>query len=212
MLWQSHARLPSNRRPGAAQGSPRVAQRPHSTRFLHEPVSIPNRVRDMLRSKTPLLPDRHPNLETAIAGERIEVCVIALEVGRIGRSQTRRRQPVIPDRVDGAANGRDMVAVREDRISLFGNPDAMEFARQVGEVGYFDAGDIIKISGVIAIAADAVSHLPDPAGNVRHRLMKALPLAGNAGAVLMVIALANTGDEQRPAGFKTRRVKIVCEG
>src|SRR5258708_11908505 len=35
-----------------------------------------------------LLLDRYPNLETAIAGERIEILVITLEVGRIGCFQT----------------------------------------------------------------------------------------------------------------------------
>src|SRR6267154_3098093 len=92
-----------------------------------------------------LLRDRYPNLEAAITGERIEVLVVTLEVGRIGGFQTGRRQPVIPDRVDGAANGRDVVAMGEDRVSLFGNPHTAEFARQIGEVGYFDAGNIIKI-------------------------------------------------------------------
>src|ERR1700694_3110594 len=39
-----------------------------------------------------LLPDRHPNLEPAIAGQRIEVLVIALEVRRVGHFQSRGRQ------------------------------------------------------------------------------------------------------------------------
>src|ERR1700730_10256561 len=205
MLWQSRARLPSNRRPGTAQGSPACGPESFDAFSSRQPGAG-------FSSKTPLLPDRHPNLQPAIAGERIEVFVVALEVGSVGRFQARGRQPVIPDRVDSTANGRDVVAVREDRVFLFGNPDAMEFARQVGEVGYFDAGDVIKVSCVVAVAANAVRHLPDPAGNVRDGLMKALPLIGNAGAVLVVVALADTGDEQRPAGFKTWRLKIVGEG
>src|SRR5467141_4379318 len=160
----------------------------------------------------PLLLDRHPNLEAAIAGERIEILVVTLEVGRIGRFQSRRRQPVIPDRVDGAANGRDVVAVREDRVSLFGNPNAAEFARQIGEVGHFDAGDVVEISGIVGVAADAVGHRPDPAGKVRNGLMKALPLTGYRRTGLAGVTLANTGDEQRLAGLKTRGLKIVCEG
>jgi len=67
-----------------------------------------------------LLLDRYPNLKTAIAGERIEIPVITLEVGDVGHFQARRRQPVIPDRVDGAANGRDMVAMGKDRVFLRG--------------------------------------------------------------------------------------------
>src|ERR1700694_388934 len=150
--------------------------------------------------------DRDPDLEAAIAGERIEILVVALEVGRVGRLQSRRRQPMIPDCVDGAANGRDVVAVGEDRVSLFGNPNAAEFARQIGEVGDFDAGDVVEISGIIAVAADAVSDLPEPPGNVPNGLMEPLPLAGNAGAVLASVTLTETGDEKRFAGCKTRRL------
>src|ERR1019366_6274712 len=149
----------------------------------------------------------YPNLKATIAGARIEILVVALEVGRIGR------QPVIPDRVDGAAYGRDVVAVGEDRVSLLGNANAAEFARQVGKVGHFDAGDVVEVSGVVAVAADAVSHLPDPAGNVLDGLMKALPLAGNGGAAaLPSVTLAETGDEKRFAGLKKRRLKIVDDG
>src|SRR5882757_8754209 len=113
-----------------------------------------------------LLSNRYPYFETAIAGERVEILVVTLEVGRIGRFQSRSRQPVIPDRVDGPANGRDVVAVGEDRVSLFGDADAAEFARQVGKIRYFDAGDVIEVSGIVAVAADTVGHLPDPAGDV----------------------------------------------
>src|SRR6476661_607153 len=118
--------------------------------------------------------DRHPDLEPAIAGERIEVLVVALEVRRVGHFQPRGRQPVIPDRVDGTADGRDVVAMAEDRISLFGDANPGEFARQVGEVGYLDTGDVVEISGIVAIAAAAIRHLSDSAGNICDRLMKAL--------------------------------------
>src|SRR5258708_33231768 len=95
----------------------------------------------------------------------------------------------------------------EDRVFLFGNANARKFARQVGEVGHFDACDIVEISGVVAIAADAVRHLPDPARNILHRLIKALPLAGNPGAVLVIIALPETSDEQRLGWLKTPRLQ-----
>jgi hypothetical protein len=60
---------------------------------------------------------------------------------------------VIPDRVDGAANGRDVVGVGENSVLLFGYPHPAEFARQVGEVDHFDAGDVVEIAGIVAIAA-----------------------------------------------------------
>src|SRR5207253_9220314 len=105
--------------------------------------------------------------------------------------QARRRQPVIPDGVDGAADGRDVLAVRKDRVSRFRYPHAAEFPRQIGEVGDFDAGDVVEISGIVGVATDAVSHLPDPAGDVLDGLMKTLPLAGNRGAGLAGITFAN---------------------
>src|SRR5260370_34780970 len=148
MLWQSRYRLPSNQ--GAcAYAAPRRR----------------------------LFPDRHPDFEATISRERIEILVVSLEVGRIRRFQSGRRQPVIPDRVDGPANGRDVIAVGKARVSLFGDANAAELARQIGEVGYFDPGDVVEVAGVIAVAAAAVSHLPDPAGNVLHCLATALPLA-----------------------------------
>src|SRR6266403_4332741 len=159
-----------------------------------------------------LLLNRYPNLEAAITGKRIEVLVVTLEVGCIGCFQPGRWQPVIPDRVDGAANGRDVVAVGEDRISLLGYPDPAEFARQIGEVSHFDAGDVVEISGIVGVAADTVGHRPDPAGNVLHRLVKTLPLAGNGGAALTGITFADAGDEKRFAGQKTRRLEVVDNG
>src|ERR1700722_7507032 len=181
-LWQSRYRLPSNHRYVAAQGSPACG----------------------------LFLDGDPDLKTAIAGQRIEILVVALEVGRIGRFQAGRRQPVIPDRIDGAPNGRDVVAVGEDRVFLFGDAHTAEFARQIGEVGHFDAGDVVEIAGVVAIAAYAVRHLPDPVGNVLHRLVKAMPLAGNASAAILGSdTFAETGDQKRLAGLETRRLKVI---
>ena len=92
--------------------------------------------------------------------------------------------------------------VGEHGVSLFGNPHAAELARQVGEVGHFDARDVIEIAGIVAVAADAVGDLADAAGNIGDRLMEALPLAGNAGAVLVVVAFAEAGDEQRLCRFR----------
>src|SRR5712675_448344 len=66
-----------------------------------------------------LVPHRYPDFEAAIARQRIEILVVTLEVGRIGRFQSRSRQPVIPDRVDGPANGGDAITVGKDRVSLF---------------------------------------------------------------------------------------------
>src|SRR6516165_9396401 len=79
-----------------------------------------------------LLFHRHPDLEAAIAGQGIKILAVALEVRRIGRLEAGGRQPVIPDRVDRAADGRDMVAVGEHRVALLGDADAAIAARQFG--------------------------------------------------------------------------------
>jgi hypothetical protein len=155
-------------------------------------------------------PPPYPNLQPAIARERIELFVIALEIRRVGGFHPGRRQPLIPDRADGAANGRDVIAVGEHRVFLFGNPHPAELARQIGEIRHFDAGDIVKISGIVSITADALGHLPDPAArDMRFGLMNALPLAGNGSPAFPIIALADAGDEQRLAGLETRRLKMV---
>ena len=62
---------------------------------------------------------------------------------------------MIPDRVDGAPNGRDVLGVSEHRVSLFGNPHAGELARQVREVGDLDAGDVVDFAGIVAVAVSA---------------------------------------------------------
>src|SRR3954453_5499697 len=116
---------------------------------------------------------------------------------------------MIPDRVDGAPDGRDMVAMRKHRISLFRNAHAAEFARQVGEIRYFDAGNIVVVAGVIAIAADAVRDLSDPARKILDGLVEALPLPGNGGAGLPGVTLPQAGDEKRLAGLETRRLEII---
>src|SRR3954468_2483103 len=98
----------------------------------------------------------------------------------------------------------EMCSRCENRVSSFRNPDAAEFARQIGKIRYLHAGDIVEISRIIAIAADAIGDFPDPVGNILDLLMEALPLAGNGSATLPCIALADAGDEKRLSGFKAR--------
>src|SRR5258708_4878698 len=100
MLWQSRYRLPSNQRACA------YAKRPCVASYSFTGIQI---------SRPPL------PVKAAIARQRIEILVVTLEVGRIGRFQSRSRQPVIPDRVDGPANVGDVITVGKDRVSLFGD-------------------------------------------------------------------------------------------
>ena len=117
---------------------------------------------------------------------------------------------MIPDRVDGAANGRDVVGVGEHRVFLFGYPRAGKFARQVGEVGNLDAGDVVEIFGIVAVAAEAVGDVADAIRDIADLLMLALPLIGNTGAaVLLRAAFADAGNEHRLSGFEARGFEIV---
>ena len=124
-----------------------------------------------------------PDLQPAIAGGRIEFLVIALEVRRVGGFHARSRQPVIPDRVHGAANGRDVRSVSKHDIALFGDPHAPGIRAAVRRSRCFDAGNVVEIAGIVAVAADAIGHLADPAGDVVDDLVEALPQVGNAGAL-----------------------------
>ena len=107
-----------------------------------------------------------------------------------------------------------MLAVGEHGVALSGYPDPAELARQVGKIRHLDAGDVIEIAGIIAVAANAVSDLSDPVGNRARLLVIALPLAGNAGgaAVAVIVTLADAGDEHGLAGLKTRRLQIFGTG
>src|SRR4051812_44083094 len=108
-----------------------------------------------IRAETSLVPDRNPDFEASVAGLRIEVLVIPLKAGCVGRFESGSRQPLIPDSVDGSANARDVITMAEHRVSLLGDANTTELTRQVGEVGYLDPSDVVEISGIIAVAADA---------------------------------------------------------
>src|SRR5882757_4023918 len=161
-----------------------------------------------------LLLDRHPDLQSAIAGQRIEALVVALEVRRVRDGHAGLRQPAIPDRVDGAADARDVVLVGEHEIFLRRDPDQGELARQLGEIRDLDAGDVVEIAGVVAVAADAIGQFAELTGNVGALLVEIVPLVRNAGAatIAKLVALTDAGDEERLAGGGARRVDVIEGG
>jgi len=67
----------------------------------------------------------------------------------------------------------------------------------VAAQGSPDAGDIVEISDVVAVAANAIGRLPFSVRNIRNRLMEALQLIGNAGAVFVIVSFAEAGNEPR---------------
>src|SRR5579863_1425688 len=74
---------------------------------------------------------RNPDFEAAIAGCGIEIRVIALEIRRIGNLEAGSRQPLVPDRIDAASDGRDVLAMREHGITLLRNSHPEERPRQI---------------------------------------------------------------------------------
>ena len=77
-----------------------------------------------------------------------------------------------------------MLGVGEDGVFLFGNPHARELARQVGEVGDLDAGDVVEIAGIVAVTANAIGDRSNARGNVGDLLVEALPQSRNGRAVV----------------------------
>src|SRR6185437_1868803 len=118
---------------------------------------------------------RNPDLDAAQPGARIEGLGVALEIRRICRLVTGLRQPPAPDRVDGAPDRRDVLGVPEEGIALGRNAHAAELRRQSREILHLDAGDVVEIAFVIAVAADAVGGAADRAGNVAEIGLEALP-------------------------------------
>src|SRR3954453_10783103 len=159
-----------------------------------------------------LLLHRHPDLEAAIAGCGIEFFVIALEVRRVCGLQAGGGQPLIPDRVDGAADRGDVICVGEHGIAVLRDTDATEAAAEIGKIGDLDPGDIVEIAGVVAVAANAVRHLADARWNVGHVLVEALPHPRDDGAVVAGDAFSKTRDEESLCGFETRGCKIFQHG
>src|SRR3954470_5636284 len=166
MLGSRHATLPNPSSP-APQQRTRAALRKLSASIARKDAS--------------LIFHRHPDLQPAIAGGAVELLVIALEVRRVRDLEAGLRQPLIPDRADGAADGRNVFGVAEHDIALCRNPHAGELPRQVGEVGNLDAGDVVEIAGIVAVAADPESETADAVGNLADLLVKLLPLVGDAG-------------------------------
>jgi hypothetical protein len=105
--------------------------------------------------------DRHPYLNAARSGRRVEILAVALEVRRIRDLMTGFRQPLVPDGVPGAPDRGNVVAMGEHHISVFWNPRAVPIRGNPGKVGYLDTADVVKVTRVIAVAAHAVGRPVD---------------------------------------------------
>src|SRR6185295_18219264 len=119
--------------------------------WQREPVGLSTSGR---YERSDLLFDRYPDLDAAGPALRIEGVAVALEVGGVGDLVAGLRQPAVPDRVHGAADRRDVVAVQEHRVALRGDAHAAELGRQVREAGDLDAADVVEIAVLVGVAAD----------------------------------------------------------
>jgi hypothetical protein len=67
---------------------------------------------------------RQPDLKPAHPANRIKLLAIPLKIRRISRNMSRCRQPLIPDRVPGTPDSRNMFAMAKHCIPLRRNPQA----------------------------------------------------------------------------------------
>src|SRR5215467_6986864 len=98
--------------------------------------------------------DRYPDFEPTHSGLWIELFAEALETRRVGDLVPRFRQPFAPDRVDRAADGRDMVAMGKHRIFLLAQPHATEGSGKIGKIGHFHSGDVVEVAVVVSVASN----------------------------------------------------------
>src|SRR6185312_12331950 len=119
--------------------------------------------------------DGNPDLQAAVAGDGVEILAVALEVGCVDALLTGCWQPFVPDRAPGAAYGGNVTAVSEHGVPLRCDAHPTEFARHAGEVGDFDAGDVVTVACVVAVANHAVGDLADLIGYVAKVRQETLP-------------------------------------
>src|SRR5258708_3564685 len=152
--------------------------------------------------------DRYPDFEATHSGLGIELVAVALEIRRIGYLVPRFRQPLAPDCHDCAADGRDMLTMGKHGISLRADPHATEAGGKIGKIGHFHACDVIEIALVISIVGNAERVPAGLTRNVSQIGHEALQLGRDSLAGLGGVTLAQTGNEQRPAGLEARRLEV----
>ena len=142
----------------------------------------------------------------------VELGAVALEERRVGGLEAGSGQPLAPDRHHGAADGRDVLVVREYGVTLRRDAHAGVLLGHVGEVAHLHAGDVVEIAGIVGVEADAVGHVADLARYVIGLGVEALPQARDAGGAVVAVAVAQAGDQQGLRGLEARRRERVDGG
>ena len=96
------------------------------------------------------------------------------------------------------------------RVPVFGNAQAAEFRGKPREVGHFDAADVFRIAGIVAIANHAIGGPANLSWDMAQVRRKSLPLRGNVRAGFGRVALAQSRNEECVEVLKTRWFQ-VCE-
>ncbi len=83
----------------------------------------------------------------------------------------------------------------EYRVALRWDAHATPLVRQTGKILYLDATHVVEVTGIVAIATHAVSHLAHLPGYAAEMRQEALPLRRNRRTAVAVVAIAHAGDE-----------------
>lgn len=93
-----------------------------------------------------------------------------------------------------------MILVPENEVLLGRNTEAAKCVGNFGEIPDLDAGDVIEVILIVAIAANAIRNVADLTCNMPDMGCKALPLRRDRLAALAIVARAQPCDEKRLAG------------
>src|SRR5580658_10778707 len=99
--------------------------------------------------------DWYPYLVAAHTCSSVKFFVVIFEEGGIDSLVARVREPFCPDRHADAMDGRNVFAMRKNGVALGRNAQSHKFRGEVGEAGHLYAGEIVKVSIVVHVVADA---------------------------------------------------------
>src|SRR5579864_6984876 len=103
-------------------------------------------------------------------------------------------------------HGRNVLTMRKDGVALGGNAQSRKFSREVGESRHLHAGEIVEVSIIVHVVADAKRPPPFAAASrknlprdVAEMRLQALPQRRNVLVSREGILSTQTRDQQQPA-------------
>jgi hypothetical protein len=94
-------------------------------------------------------------LEAAHTCPPVEFLTVIFKVRRIDSLVTRLGERFCPDCHGDVMHGRNVFAVRKYCIALGRNAQSRKFAGEVGESGHLYTGEIIEVTVIVHVIADA---------------------------------------------------------